>query len=357
MNYQLRLLVLLGMLGILAAGCHGGDTLTSQRARCGPTPTLLLPASAYQQVDAAAGENDVLGIAVDGSDLYFSVALTYKAGALMRVSTSGGPVTELASGYQFHPPAVTPTSVVVGYYDYSSYTGGILSVPRSGGAATPLVDLGSDDLIAPPVTDGTSVYFVTAYGFVEAAPLTPGASPTSPTLLGSGHGAAHGMAVAGQDVFVNDGQISELSIGASDAGRGTTLGPTNGPAEPLSLIACGADACWVPSGDSPDIEQFDPVGGALTPVAGLPDSVAGANALLFDGSSFFVVGSTVLPPSSGDSIWTIERIPPQGAPAAVATVPQSALGDIALDDACLYVATPTGIYSLSTSATDGVVVP
>jgi hypothetical protein len=355
--YELRLSRLLGLAGIVAAGCHSSDTLTSPKARCGMTPTLVAGASSYTP-DGGAGINIVGGMAVDGSDLYFSVGFSLSSGALMHVSTSGGAVKELASGYSFQAPVVTPAGVLVGVTDSSSFTGSLLSVPRNGGTATPLVDLGPDGLIAPPVTDGTSVYFVTAYGFVDAAPLTAGASPVAPTQLGSGHGAAHGIAVAGQQVLVNDGEISLLPIGGGDGGRGTVL-RSSGVTEPLSLSACGTDACWLMAGDVDTIERFDPVAGTVSPVPSLPDSVASGAYLLFDGTSFFVVGSPGLAPVP--SVYTIERIPQQGgAPVAVATVPRSAIivsgNGIALADACLYVATSSGIYSVSTDAA-GAVVP
>ena len=341
---------------IVAAGCHSSDTLTSPKARCGMTPTLVTSAGSYTR-DGGATVNIVAGMAVDGSDLYFSVGYSLESGALMHVSTSGGPATELASGYAFQAPVVTPTSVLVGVTDSSTFKSGILSVPRKGGTATPLVDLGADEVIAPPVTDGTSVYFVTAYGFVDSAPLAPGASPATPTQLGSGHGSAHGIAVVGQQVLVNDAEISEFPIGATDAGRGTILGPTIDPTEPWSLTDCGTDACWLMAGDADLIEQFDPAAGTVTQVASLPDSVASGAFLLFDGPSFFVVGSPAVTPAP--SVYTIERIPQQGgAPVAVGTVPRSSLfgSGIVLDDACLYVATSTGIYSLSTSAA-GAIIP
>ena len=59
----------------------------------------------------------------------------------------------------------------------------------------PLVVLPGDELVPPPVTDGTSVYFATASGTVDAVPLTPGASPPAPTQLTSDY--AIGLGVSG----------------------------------------------------------------------------------------------------------------------------------------------------------------
>jgi hypothetical protein len=348
--------VILGLVGVLATGCSSAPTL--QGSRCGPTPRLLVSAASYAPDAGGAGQNYVVGMAVDGSDLYFTVVVTSTTGALMHVSTSGGTATQLANGYQFQTPVVTPTGIIVGYVDQSTYTGGILSVPRSGGSATSLVDLGDDELVAPPVTDGTSVYFVTATGAIDTVPLTPGASPAVPTQLGSGNGVGGSLGVFGQLLLLNSGEINEIPIGASDAGGETTLLSGGSVIAPLSLSACGADACWLTGANvaAAAVEQLDPAAGTVSAVASLPDPVAGPTYLLFDGTSFFVVGSTWVIPPSG-SIWTIERIPQQGGTAvAVATVPQSSiLTGFAVDDACVYFSTPGGIYSLASSA-EGVTV-
>ena len=207
MNYELRLLGLMGTMGIVAAGCHGSDTLTPQAARCGPAPTLLVSAASYAPDAGAADQNFVVGMALDGSDLYFSVETSLSTGALMRVSKSGGAATQLASGYLFQTPVVTPTGIIVGYVD-SIYTGGILSIPRNGGSATPLVVLPGDELEAPPVTDGTSVYFATDLGAIDAVPLTPGAAPAVPTQLGSDY--PSGIGVFGQQLLLIDGAIGGM---------------------------------------------------------------------------------------------------------------------------------------------------
>ena len=353
MNYELRLLVLLGGVGIVAAGCHGADTLTPQTARCGPTPRLLVSAASYWPADAGDGTVNVMGMAVGGSDLYFSVAIDsttvpMNPGALMHVSTYGGAATQLADGYQFQTPVVTPTSVLVGVVDESSLSGGILSVPRNGGLPTPLVVLPDDELNLPPVTDGTSVYFNTASGVVEAVPLTPGGSPT--VLAPPGSTYLVGMGVFDQRLVLlhNGGRLDEIPIGSSDAGGETMLGFVPDPLSvPGSFISCGAAACWI--GYSGVIEELDPASGAISMLPGGP--IPGQLFLSFDGTNFFGVAESD-PAISAKNV-TIERVPQQGGPSVtVAILPPSAYNDavLAVDDACVYFTAPTGIYSLSSSA-------
>ena len=222
MKLKLVVRVIFGVVGILAAGCNSSK-LAPDSGRCGPTPRLLVSAATWAP-DGGGGQNVVGGMAVDGTDLYFSLALHYPTGSLMHVSTSGGAATELANGDQFQAPVVTPTSVLVGIVDESSLAGGILSFPRNGGSSMPLVVLPGDELVPPPVTDGTSVYFATASGTVDAVPLTPGASPPAPTQLTSDY--AIGLGVFGQRllVMVQNGRINEIPIGSTDAGGETMLG-------------------------------------------------------------------------------------------------------------------------------------
>ena len=361
MKNELRLLALLGGVGIVAAGCHGTDTLTPQTGRCGPTPRLLVSAASYWQGDAGAGSVDVVGMALDGSDLYFSVAmgsmLPIPPGALMHVSTNGGPVTQLADGYEFQVPITTPTSVIVGVLDASSYLGGILSVPRNGGAATPLVTFNDELFRTPPVADGTSVYFVDNAG-VQSVPVTAGAAPASATQVASGQ--PNGLAVFGQRLLLLTlGTITEIPIGSSDAGAEAI--PIDGSAGELvgSLIPCGANVCWLAGAGIGDevVEQIDPTSGAVSTLASVSSGTpAFAQYFAFDGTNFFVLGKSV---ASGSTAAAIERISPQdGTAVTVANLPASDynLGGFAVDDACVYFTTAAGIYSLSSSAV-GVSVP
>ncbi len=359
MKLDLRLVILLGGVGIGAAGCHNNEPLGSQGGgHCGPTPQLLVGAASYWPADAGAGTPGLLGMAVDGPDLYFTVdvdtvpPVSILPGALMRVSTGGGPVTVLASGYQFQTPLVTSTSVIVGVIDASTYLGGVLSVPRNGAVPAALVSF-DDTLIRPPVTDGNLVYLVDNGG-LQSVPLSVGASPATPTTLAREQPV--GLAVVGQRLlFQIQNEIHQIPVGAGDAGAETVLASGLGDWVVQTLIPCGANGCYL---SSDAIRQIDPSTGVVSTLAGLSSGAAAAPylSIAFDGTDFFVLASSG--PTSSDTA-TIERISAQGgAPVTVATLTSSSstLEGFAAADGCVYFASATGIYSLSGSA-QGVSVP
>ncbi len=354
MKHELRLLALLGGVGIVVAGCHGADTLTPQTARCGPTPRLLVNATSYWPADAGAPTASIVGMALDGSDLYFSVVLPPAAavpqGAFMHVSTNTGALTKLADGYEFQMPIVTPTSVIVGVIDPSTYLGGILSVPRNGGAATPVATF-NDELAQvrsrrsptePPSTSSTAP----AYSLFRS---TVGAAPASPTQVASGQ--PSGLFVSGQRLLLlTEGTFMQIPIGSGDAGGESLFAVAPLGELPGSLIPCGANACWLTNDGLGDdtVRQIDPTSGEISTLASVSGGPAAeAELFAFDGTNFFVLGT-----SAGSAAAAIERIsPPGGAPVIVANLPSfNDAGPFAVDDACVYFSTPAGIYSLSSSA-------
>ena len=355
MRHELRLLALLGSVGLGASGCDGGKTLVSQTSRCGPTPRLLVSATNYWPGHASDGTAYVAGMALAGTDLYYSAVIPdspmpIKPGALMHVSTTGGAATQLEDGYQFQIPIVTPNSVVVGVIDGSAYLGGILSVPRNGGAATPLATFDDEIFGSPPVADETSFYFVDNAG-VQSVPLATAGAPAAPTQLASGQ--PNGLAISGQRLLLlAQGTITQIPIGPGGAGTETNLG--YGPPGELrgSLIPCGANACWLTTAEIGEnaVQQIDPTSGAVSTVA----SMSGGPApypfyFAFDGTDFFVLAVSGSAPASA----AIERFSGLGAaPVIVANLPPSYVntGGFAVDDACVYFTTAAGLYSLSSSA-------
>jgi hypothetical protein len=87
--------------------------------------------------------------------------------------------------------------------------------------------------------------------------------------------------------------------------------------------------------------------GAVAPV---PAAVTEFSYLLFDGTDFFIIGR-----QGATQTTSIARVPPGGPPVIVATLPYQSSG-LAVDDACVYFGTPTGIFSLHKGA-QNVVVP
>jgi len=343
------------MVGLLAVGCQ--HTLSPDNGRCGPTPRLLVGAGAYPAVDASAAvQSSVTGMVLSGADLYFVVSNVgsgypdhlYLAGAVMHVSTHGGASTQLAGGYVFQTPLLTPTSVIVGETAApgTAGDGGIALIPRGGGSSTTLVTFTGTALTAGPASDGTSVYYADSAG-VESVPLAPATAPALPTRLSPL--LPNNLGVFGSTLLMllSTGAIETIPIAAGDAGAESSLG-SGLPSTAGTLIACGDDACWLAGGD---IDEIAPTGGTLGTTATLTGPVAAPTSLVFDGTNFFVAGTAGSPNGTG----TIARVPRQGGPQVeVATLPSS--GPIAVDDACVYFATSTGIFSLQKNA-EGVVLP
>ena len=347
---------LLGAAVILAAGCS--RALTPENGRCGPTPHLLVGVSSYS-VDADIGSAQVVvtGMVLDGSDLYFVVngspapgnfVQVMGPGAVMRVSTYGGAPTQIAGGYAFALPTLTPTSLLLGGVAVapSSSEVDIASVPRAGGAPTILATLTNDQLRASPVTDGTSVYFSDIHG-LESVPLSPTSPPAAPTTLLPLDPANIGVFGPHLLLVMPDGDVESLPISPGDAGTATTsLGSGSDPI-PQTLIPCGSNACWLAAGE---IDQVDLTAGPPTTIA-LNESVAMPSGLVFDGKTFFVVGVG----STSAARAAIVSVPSQGGGQTVVAILPSP-GPIAADDACVYFSTSTGIFSLLKNSA-GVVIP
>jgi hypothetical protein len=335
-------------LSILATGCHSANLVTDN-GRCGPTPKVLVPAGSYPQASDAGAVSLVVGsMTLEGSDLYVVLDPTVPgvtSGEVMRVSTHGGSPVLLATGYLFVPPAFTSTSVILGYLDSNASAASIAAFSRDGNSGGALASFTSSSLLTPPVTDGVSVYFVDGSG-VESVPVDVAATPPAPTLLATAFPTTLG--VFGQRLLMlePDGGVDSLPL-AADAGTATTLGKGSA-AIPGSLVSCGPDACWLGTGV---IYQIDPTVGPLSPLALLSGPVAAPSGLAFDGTNFFVSGQSG--PTATSS--AIVSVPAQGgAGTVVATLPSSSA--IAVDDACVYFSTSTGIFSLLKSAT-GAVIP
>jgi hypothetical protein len=342
--------------GLVAAGCQ--HTLNPDNGRCGPTPRLLVGALAYAADGGVGGvQLEVTEMVLDGSDLYFVVsgdpapsspAQATVAGAAMHVSTYGGTPTVIAGGAAFARPALTASTVILAELGVSSLTGRleIDTVPRGGGPPTTLTISTSTVLFAPPVTDGTSAYYADGNG-VEAVALAPAAPPVTPMQLSPVYPNNLGVFGPSLLVLLPVGDIERLPLAAGDAGTETSLG-SGFASTPETLIPCGSDACWLAG---PDIDEIAPVGGTLATTATLTGPIGAPTSLVFDGTNFFVSGTAGTPTGPG----TIARVARQGGPqVVVATLPSS--GPIAVDDACVYFATSTGIFSLQKNV-EGVVLP
>jgi hypothetical protein len=362
-GFRRGLEIALGVASLLACGCVGGGTLGSAPSdpRCGATPRVLVDASSYP-VTPGAVTVAVTALAVDGLELYYVLTeagtpttspagiIPAEAGAVMRVATVGGQPVQVAGGYAFSAPLFTPTSMILGESGIDAGgldRGPIVSIPLEGGPLTTLVPPQDSSLPQSPlVTDGTFVYFLSESG-VEAAPASADYPAPHPTLLTSAHPSVFG--VYGQRVLLffggDTGEVDSFPVGASDPGMMTTLA-TGLPDGATATAACGSDVCVL---NEPDnlVYEIDPSSGTTRTIAEVTGRFSDTRNMVSDGATLFIEGTSMV---SGQK--TIARVANDGTPAIpVVTIPNDLRDSaLAVDDACVYFATPTGIFSVAKTA-------
>jgi hypothetical protein len=140
------------------------------------------------------------------------------------------------------------------------------------------------------------------------------------------------------------GSVESIPLPPGAAGMVTTLA-TGLPPGAEALMSCGSNACWL-AGDSA-LEELSPTGGPTTTIATLTGALASVLNVVFDGTSFFVVGDTDYPATTDN----IEIIPGNGgSPVVVVSTPSLGAGAIAVDDECVYWSSAKGIFSLAKTA-------
>ena len=335
-------------------GADGGADLP-QDGRCGPTPRLLVSASTYPVPASSGGlAVNVGALRVNGAEVYYVIyivqtdfpSMPYLAGSVMRVPAGGGQPTQVATGYVFEPPVFTPTSVILGEGNAYPNTGQmiIVSVPFDGGPPTTLATLtDGDSLLGDPVTDGTFVYFVDRGG-VQAISLASASAGTAPMTLTSEVPSNIGIFATRLVMTFPQGSVESIPLPPGAAGMVTTLA-TGLPPGAKDLMSCGSNACWL-AGDSA-LEELSPMGGPTTTIATLTGPLASVLNVVFDGTSFFVVGDADYPATTDN----IETIPGNGgSPVVVVSTPSLGAGAIAVDDECVYWSSSKGIFSLAKTA-------
>jgi hypothetical protein len=150
-------------------------------------PLSGCPAGPTQLVPNLNGPKD--GIASDGTSVFIGAA---DAQELIRVATTGGPVTPLATSQnQIFFVAVDATNVFWVNHD----DGHVRTMAKAGGSVTTL-HMGSKFPIALAL-DATHVYWVEEGGNVMRTPKAGG----TPTLLATGQGDLRGIAVDDHAVY------------------------------------------------------------------------------------------------------------------------------------------------------------
>jgi len=332
-------------------GLPGSDAGTSQvppaDGRCGLTPQLVVPASAFPvPTDAGPVTSGVGAIIATGSDLYYTIwvlpvvspgfGAAYFDASLLRVPMSGGQPTLIASGALFLDWVLTPTSLIVGE-NTSSGSDVILSVPLAGGPPTTVLTC-NYCLVSGFATDGTYVYLGDTNG-VEAVSLAPtSGSPAVITLTSDIPGT---IAVLGQQLILAlpEGGVESVPLpplaNSAVTQRGTAGAGQN------DMQPCGSNVCWRSEAPN-EIWQMNPASGAPTTLATLP--FAEAWGLTFDGSNFYLAVT-----DSNSSTVKLARISADGSDPVVLVTMKNG-GAHAVDDECVYWASSEGIYSLAKTA-------
>lgn len=317
---------------------------------CGDSPKLLLNYVTYVP-DAGRSAIQVPGIFVAGADMYFvlnwntpitSTSPGGYGGALIRVSTRGGPALEMATvpgggSLAGQELAVTPSAVVfIEALNNKSGDGALASIPRDGGDVTVLATTAG--LANAVVADDQNAYFVDDEG-VKSVPLAGGrvrlltsAKPFSFQLIGS-------------TLY-----LAELAEGS--AGQVASLPAAGGPVTvlasglpgPFFPTACGADLCWMSEVSFLEarLEQLAP---GQAPVV-LADSgdLAEPLAMVFDGENFFV--------AAGAGGAFLVRVPSGGGSPTVVEA-SGGIGGVAIDENCIYWTQANAIFGMARSVADG----
>jgi hypothetical protein len=344
-----------------------GPAAAPPDGRCGLTPRMLVPASSIPvPTDAGPVTVGVGTIAVSPSALYYTtyvvqnfggnLANLFLAGSLMSIPLGGGEPMEVASSGLYGRPLMTATGAIVGVRGgIASNPGGdsIIFVPFSGGPPVVLVALANGFTLGNGIaTDGTFVYYSGQdiegnAGGVEATPLDA-ADAGQLTVVAAGpypYVFPDVIGAFGQRLMFifPQGEIQSVALPPQANSPVSMLGMTTpGPGD---LVPCGTDACWLGMG----IDEIDPIDGGPIKVHSLIGPVATAWDYAFDGTSFYVMGSSggvALP-----AVQSLARIPfGGGGPVVVVNMPYHDDGAVTVDDECVYWSNSEGIFNLSKTA-------
>ncbi len=334
------------------SGSGGTSPSPPPDGRCGLTPRMLVNSSTLPApTDAGPVSAGVGTIVASTSDLYYTIYVVqngsasgaYLAGSVMRVPLGGGQSTQVAYGYLFGQPLVTATSVV--FLADNTFpnndSDAIIAVPLSGGAATTLLTLASNDAFLNGIaTDGTLLYFGDQNG-LEAVPLASDSGAAGMVTIKPG-ALTDGIGVFGQSLIFTlpQGGIESVPLPPQADSPASMLGTTG--AAPVDLSSCGPNACWLDEGNN-SLEQMSGSGGTIARIA-LTGPLATAYTFAFDGTNFYVLGAD----SSDESL---ARIPSDGGcPVILVDMPVSGGWGVAVDDECVYWTNSEGIFSLAKTA-------
>jgi hypothetical protein len=284
-------------------------------------------------------------IAVSPTDVYYTTTTGGDA-QVIRVPAGGGTPALVASGIFFARPVIDGGLVVLARQD-SGTQSSILTIPIAGGAPSTVAtvpariasDVVADDGVAY-FSDGDGVYAVPLTSTAGSAPLIT-LTKLNPTTTGA---TLAGIGLFGDKLIfgLSDGEIESVPLPARPDSEVTMLG--NGPGGDLFIMPCDATSCWV--GWQPStLERIDPSGRVLSALA---PNFSPWGRVVFDGTSFFFGGNQPSTDGRTGPGFLIRVAVADGAGATLATMPW--VGDVAVDDECVYWSTDEGLFSLSKTA-------
>ncbi len=287
-------------------------------------------------------------IAINAEYLYFMLSLNIDSpdgGALqqgvwnndiLRLPKAGGEVVRIATNDRettfIWGLAVNETDVVFSRAPQAKDgNAAIVRAPADGGDPVALAD--AQGRAAALTADNENVYFVDNEA-TRAVSLSGGEARTlaPPVTV-----VTNALTAVGQTLYIADYDGNAISSVPIAGGKATMVAPD--VLAPRNPIACGSDLCFF-SGNplNMSVMRLSPGG---TPVA-LAQGLHELHALVSDDNNLFVAVS---------SIGSLQRVPTSGGdPVPVGPVD---VGDLALDDECLYWSTHDGIYNVSRTMADG----
>jgi hypothetical protein len=334
---------------ICLPGCGRGDItgatadgrVGQSASECSSSPTLVVGTDALIPRDAG-GAVTVWFAAHGGAVFYEALAFTTdgQQGVIMRLPATGAtPVVITSFAGDPDGLSVISTGLAFGIGPNARFGGDAQNV---GQIATIPFDGGSETLLTPtngapsgaPVSDGQNLYYIDGDG-VESVPLTGG----SPRLITNQQGMS--LALWDGNIIIDDFADNQILSVPSDGGAVTVLAADQ--VGPQLIQNCDSDVCWVNIGTP--IGTLGPsVPGSLMRLGinGNPVTVAALSdphGLAYDGEAFFVTEAN-----------SLLKIPSEGG-SAVVLANMSALGNVIVDNSCVYWLSLDGIYSISKGAT------